>query len=140
MTTFDGSELDDMADGAPGFVGFDIERPGPYVLQVVALGSAPLHSSEFVGWYDVDARDGRGVVHLVHHVDQALQFPNAGAALAAWRTRSTVRPTRDDGKPNRPLTAYTVEVLTVDQARPETTRLAADRTTGTDPGTAETSP
>lgn len=41
---------------------------------------------------------------------EAMRFADAGAALLTWRTQSTVRPLRPDGKPNRPLSAYTIEV------------------------------
>jgi len=33
--------------------------------------------------------------------------------MSYWRRRSTVCPTRPDGKPNRPGTAFTVEIITV---------------------------
>lgn len=60
--------------------------------------------------YDVDARGGRGEVNLTTDRAKAMTFPDPGAAMSAWRTQSTVTPLRPDGKPNRPLTAYTVEI------------------------------
>lgn len=65
---------------------------------------------------DVDARGGLGEVVLGPR-DQARRFPDAGAALTYWKRPSTVHPVRStDGKPNRPLTAYTVELVTVPDA------------------------
>lgn len=42
----------------------------------------------------------------------AQRFPDAGAALEYWRTPVTCpcHAIREDGKPNRPLTAYTVTI------------------------------
>jgi hypothetical protein len=58
--------------------------------------------------YDVDARDGLGSVTVTTKPEMALRFPDAGAVFAAWREESTVRPLRDDGKPNRPVSAFTI--------------------------------
>lgn len=41
-----------------------------------------------------------------HNVDEATRF-EAPEALALWRTANGLRP---DGKPNRPLTAFTVSL------------------------------
>jgi hypothetical protein len=40
----------------------------------------------------------------------ALRFENGGDAMRFWRQQSILQPLRDDGKPNRPLTAFTVEI------------------------------
>jgi hypothetical protein len=43
---------------------------------------------------------------------KAKQYPDHGAAMEDWRRQSVRRPFRPwDGKPNRPLTAFTVEVV-----------------------------
>jgi len=60
--------------------------------------------------YDVNAYQGIGVVTFTADPRRALAFVHAAEALRAWRTRSTVRPNRPDGKPNRPLTAFTTEI------------------------------
>lgn len=65
---------------------------------------------------DVDAYDGLGFAELTADVTKAKTFPNAAAAMAYWRRQSTVRPLRADGKPNRPLTAYTMECCTKEEA------------------------
>ena len=48
--------------------------------------------------------------HLVTTPDvgKALKFQTAAEAMALWRKEHGIRP---DGLPNRPLTAFTVEVL-----------------------------
>ena len=48
--------------------------------------------------------------------DLALRFPNGGAALECWRTQSVLHPLRADGLPNRPLTAFSVEIVPADAA------------------------
>ena len=39
---------------------------------------------------------------------KAVRFDSFEGALDFYRTQSIYRPRRDDGKPNRPLTAYTM--------------------------------
>ena len=87
-----------------------------YALQVLALASAPLPGAEaglFVQDADVDAHDGMGQATLTPDRHLAKTWASKVEAFQFWLARSTVRPTRDDGKPNRPLTAYTVEVVPV---------------------------
>lgn len=43
---------------------------------------------------------------------QAKRFPSPAEALQYYRQTNGVRP---DGKPNRPLTAWTVEILPIDE-------------------------
>jgi hypothetical protein len=65
-------------------------------------------NGEWLEGFDVDAFDGRGDAHFTSDPAKAMRFDNAIACFAAWKTQSTVRPLREDGKPNRPLTAFTV--------------------------------
>jgi hypothetical protein len=60
--------------------------------------------------WDVDAYDGRGDCDLTVHRDRAHQFATAEEAMQVWRSQSAVRPRRSDGEPNRPLTAFTVQI------------------------------
>lgn len=73
-------------------------------------GGYPLDPPRWVTEFDADAFEGRG--DMASHADprKALRFPTAAEAFAFWRTQSTVRPLRDDGRPNRPLTACTVTI------------------------------
>ncbi len=57
---------------------------------------------------DVDAGGGLGEVVITTNLQQAQKFPSLQEALAYWKRPSTIRPFRDDGEPNRPLTAFTV--------------------------------
>ena len=57
-----------------------------------------------------DTEDGRGHATLTDRPERALRFPRASDALDFWRQRSRYVPFRPDGKPNRPLTAYHIEI------------------------------
>jgi hypothetical protein len=59
---------------------------------------------------DVDAFDGIGHLSATSRPLQARHFDDLRQALAYYRRTSKVRPVRPDGRPNRPLTAYTVEI------------------------------
>jgi hypothetical protein len=69
-----------------------------------------MRPGEFLCSFDPDAYGGIGRAESTPDVEQALKFADAKDAYECWRKQSTVRPLRDDGKPNRPLTAYTVEI------------------------------
>lgn len=57
---------------------------------------------------DIDANDGHGCVVFTADRTRAKAFPSPTDAAAYWRTQSTVRPLRDDGRPNRPLTTFSM--------------------------------
>lgn len=65
---------------------------------------------------DVEAHDGRGSVTWSADPGQALLFDNHLEAFNFWRQQSTLRPVRPDGQPNRPLTAFSAEVVQLTQA------------------------
>lgn len=57
-----------------------------------------------------DTPCGRGNAKWTLDLEKALRFPSVAKAFEFYRRRSATVPTRDDGKPNRPLTAYTVMI------------------------------
>jgi hypothetical protein len=59
--------------------------------------------------YDPDAYEGGGMVEGSDDPAEAMRFPDVMAAMEEWKRPSTVRPLRADGKPNRPLSAFTVQ-------------------------------
>lgn len=73
-------------------------------------GGYPLDPPEWVTEYDPNAHGGLGQSDTSTDKAKALRFPTAGEAFAFWRQQSTVKPLRDDGRPNRPLTALTVSI------------------------------
>jgi hypothetical protein len=48
----------------------------------------------------------------------ARHFANNGEAFDFWRRQSNANPHRLDGRPNRPLTKITVELMPVPEAEP----------------------
>lgn len=84
---------------------------------LVALGFADdtpcPHAGQYVQSFDFDAHDGQGFGRFTTDIEKAHHFKDAAEALTFWRTVSTVRPRRPDGRPNRPLTALSVELKTV---------------------------
>jgi len=62
----------------------------------------------YVEDYDLDYMGGMGQVKFTADPAQARSWPHAVAAFEAWRQVSPTMPTRPDGRPNRPLTAFTI--------------------------------
>lgn len=73
-------------------------------------GGAILDPPEWLRHADVDAYDGRGDADTTPDPTLALRFPDAREAMAFWNQQSTVRPLREDGQPNKPLTSLTVSI------------------------------
>jgi hypothetical protein len=78
------------------------------------LASAAIRNEVVIGkyleWSDPDARGGRGDDRWTDDVAKAKRFATHAAAFECWRARSRTIPTRPDGKPNRPMTAYSVSI------------------------------
>jgi hypothetical protein len=81
----------------------------------LATGGGP--DGEYLASFDPEAGDGWGEAVFTRDVAKALRFPDFPAAYAFLGTRPTRRPVRPDGKPNRPLTAFTMEFVRVDDAQ-----------------------
>jgi hypothetical protein len=80
---------------------------------LVALTLATLKDEVRHGPYlvssDPDAFDGRGHDSWSYDLAKAKRFATFTDAMECWKAQSRVRPFRPDGKPNRPMTAYSVE-------------------------------
>lgn len=88
------------------------------VLMRVAFATHPGQAGivgQYLRSWDVDAFDGRGRADFTADPAKAHCFESFAAAVAVWNRQSTIRPTRPDGRPNKPLTAYSVEF---EQIRP----------------------
>lgn len=91
------------------------------VIRIVGLRGGPPcpFDGQYLVEYDPDRLgvDPRGVemaAHIVCSPDRgdAKEYPTAAYALADWQRVSQKWPLREyDAQPNRPLTAFTVEVL-----------------------------
>jgi hypothetical protein len=90
-----------------------------FVIKIEWLGGHVSAPSRFEGSYvsafDPEAHDGRGSMSATFDKSEAKKFDNAADAMEFYRQQSKTHPIREtDGKPNRPLTAYTVSIETVD--------------------------
>lgn len=80
-------------------------------LHGLADGRATTVDGLYVHHCDVDVNDGRGQIWACG-IDGAMRFADAGEALLYWKRQSSVLPLRPwDGKPNRPMTAWTIEIV-----------------------------
>jgi hypothetical protein len=59
---------------------------------------------------------GLGELHASPDVTDAKIFADASSAFAYWKQQSKRVPLRTDGKPNRPLTAWSVLIETVEKS------------------------
>jgi hypothetical protein len=85
-------------------------------IQLIELadGRPSLLAGQFLMAADVD----REIEQWTGDIASALQFTDVGDALEFWRQPSRARPVRPDGRPNRPLTAYTVALVPVKEPPP----------------------
>lgn len=77
------------------------------VIKIVGLvtGERTVYDGQYVIAYDVEKRD----LQTTPDIDKATRF-DAGDAFELWRKVDPREPLREDGKPNRPLTIFTVEM------------------------------
>lgn len=71
-----------------------------------ALGDPCREAGQYLQAYSNYA--GRGIITTTLDKARALRFADLAAALAFWKQTNETHPLRPDGKPNRPLTAFTV--------------------------------
>ncbi|MBU6232519.1 hypothetical protein KGP36_07855 [Patescibacteria group bacterium] len=83
-----------------------------YAIKIVECpdGSQNESCGKFLMDCDFEAREGRGEIGVCENIFDAMHFDSLLHAVSYWRTQSTTVPRRPtDGKPNRPLTAYSVK-------------------------------
>lgn len=83
------------------------------VIRLLALADGRHTSVDgtYVADYDPDGNDGRGELVTTPHKTHARQFTDAIAALSYWRAPAgPPHHLRPDGKPNRPMTMFTVQI------------------------------
>jgi hypothetical protein len=80
---------------------------------IISCGLAdgrPMNNGEYLHRYDPEGEDGMGTFVWTKDRNQAMLFEDALAVLKLYQTVPGNRPWRDDGKPNKPLTAFNIEV------------------------------
>lgn len=81
---------------------------------IKAYGPFNLHPTrqiqgQFLKSYDPEAFSGLGDAVFTDRVQEALKFPNMDEALHFTLQVPWHRPIREDGRPNRPIRAFTLE-------------------------------
>ncbi len=61
---------------------------------------------EYLKSFDPEAHDGRGEAKFTKNIKDAMVFTDATEAIRMWQSQPVTRPLREDGKPNRPLSAF----------------------------------
>jgi len=75
----------------------------------------PEPRGKYLASYDPEAHGGRGAFTWCDDAAEALRFPDTRAALAALFAVPRNRPRRGDGKPNRPLMAFTMQTVPLEE-------------------------
>jgi hypothetical protein len=84
-----------------------------WVMRCVGLVGKQLNSTAvpvgmFLTDYDPEAYDGEGDAGWTADLGEAMRFATERDLIGCWQLVPVNRPSRGDGLPNRPLTAYTV--------------------------------
>lgn len=96
-----------------------------YVIRVHEVAKSGEASSlqdtfgEFIFFHKVDYSIPKAIVEFCEGVDKAMKFESKLDAIIQYREIHPDYPYRDDGKPNRPLTAFTVEIVGVETIQKE---------------------
>lgn len=83
------------------------------VAVTLAAVRGDLIEGDYLEWSDPNALFGKGDDGWTPDLAKAKRFPSFEAAVACWEAQSTLVPRRSDGKPNRPMMAYTVTIKEV---------------------------
>ena len=91
------------------------------IIKVLALASAgpSINDDTYLKEFDFEARNGLGTIITTDSIQEAKSFSGIAEAAEFWKTISTTRPIRPDGKPNRPFTAYTILMVPIKYADDE---------------------
>lgn len=76
-----------------------------------ANGEPSAYDGQYLERFDPEYEGGLGRVWTTSDPNKAKLFDNAADALLLWKTQSQTNPLRSDGKPNRPMTALTIEIV-----------------------------
>ena len=85
-----------------------IKCVGAAGLVIMLDGSKSRPEGKFLAEFDPEFAEGRGLAKWTADWRKAMAFDSMGPAFELWRAIPASRPVRDDGKPNRPLTAFSV--------------------------------
>jgi hypothetical protein len=81
----------------------------------VAAVTGEIEHGPYLEWSDPDANKGMGAERWTASLERAKRFATFAEAMECWKAQSSVRPFRGDGKPNRPMTAYSVQAERIEE-------------------------
>lgn len=89
-----------------------------YVMMLVGLVNGQPHpfDKQYVVEYDPGPENmpqGECLLRVTKNIDLAKRFPSRTSAHEEWRRIDPRKPIRADGRPNRPLTAWSVFIQPV---------------------------
>lgn len=73
-------------------------------------GQPTEHDGRYLALFSLECEPGTMVLDTVEDPADAQVFPSAKEAFELWKTVDPRAPVRRDGKPNRPFTAFTIQV------------------------------
>lgn len=92
-----------------------------YAMMFIGLvdGSRTQHDHRYLKAYDLTIKDHGTIaasifIESTERLGDAKHFDDLGALAECWKTVSPNVPTRVDGQPNRPLTAFTIEAVRIE--------------------------
>lgn len=93
---------------------------GQVVIRLIgAAGNSTVAGGPDSGWlkdYAPEHHGGLGEIFITQDPREAMRFPSTNAAFECYRAIPRTRPVRPDGKPNRPLTAWSIEIMSLAKA------------------------
>lgn len=90
----------------------DLTAPdGSHLIECYGLETVNFEG--YVKAFDPEFMNGVGGIDLTDDIKQALRFKSFSAALECWKMQSETKPLREDGRPNRPMTAYSAQIVGV---------------------------
>ena len=97
-----------------------------YVIRIHELVTKPKNARTLkerfgphIFFEEITYNTDRGEVSLSPFVSDGMKFKTPAEAMEKYREVHPNCPTREDGNLNRPLTAYTVEIVTEEQIQKE---------------------
>lgn len=75
------------------------------------VGNPEIPIGAYLRSYNPEAYRGRGFAEWTTELSEAKRYESAADAFTEWTRVPKGRPRREDGKPNKPLTAYSIEVV-----------------------------
>jgi hypothetical protein len=92
---------------------------GPYAIKIVAPAIEGIEVpgmwwGQYLMTYDPEAKGGRGVATTTPDLAEAMHFDSVSQAFARYYAVPKNLSWRPDGRLNRPLTAFTIEIVKID--------------------------